>query len=657
MSDVVVLTTAMLTFISFWRAGAIVLCDLASTAWYVGGITEQAIGKAAPWFILAVMSFSACMIAVYVESSAMFVRGGVYKVVRRAMGSTLAKIAVSALMFDYVLTGPISSVSAGQYLAGLLNEVFPLLRIGWHVSPNLFSVAFALSVTLYFWRQNILGIEESSEKSLFIVKLTAVMGVLLLGWSAYTIHARGFSWPPLNVTFGKNALGWLEGADWVRTIGAVGLLVGLGHAFLGMSGLETLAQVYREMEAPKLKNLKKAAVFIFLFAFILTTASSFLATSIIPDADRVRYLDNLLGGLAMFQEGPRYARLLLQTFVVVVGAMILSGAVNTSIVGANSVLGRVAEDGILADWFRWLHPKYGTTHRTINLVAGLQVAAILISRGDVYFLGEAYAFGLLWSFVFLTASGVILRFKDRAPREWMVPLNIPVGPLRFPAGMILILLVLLAAATTNLFTKNVATVWGGMFTLFFYGIFKFSEKLNERRQREAEEHREKVNFLPHESLQGVLDDVERPRKMLVALRDPIHMFALRKALETVDADTTEIVVLHARRAAGLRLGGEMGRMSPEEERLFTQVIDLAEKHGKKVLPVLVASTDPMLAVAQTAQAMGAEEVILGASNVMTAETQIERLAMAWGAVAQRSDHPVKVVIWRPDGGRAEFPLA
>ncbi|MEK7657325.1 MAG: APC family permease, partial [Elusimicrobiota bacterium] len=370
-SDVVVLTTAMLTFISFWRAGAIVLCDMASTAWYVGGIAEQSIGKAAPWFILAVMSFSACILAVYVEGSSMFVRGGVYKVVKEAMGSTLAKVSVSALMFDYVLTGPISSVSAGQYLAGLLNASFPVLRIGWQVEPHTFSVLFALLVTAYFWRQNIKGIEESSEKSVWIIQLTGAMALLLFGWSAYTLSIRGFTWPPFSLAFGKESLGWLEHVDWVRSCTAAAILVGLGHAFLGMSGVETLAQVYREMEAPKLKNLKRAAAFIFIFAFILTTATSFLSVSIIPDGERGRYLDNLLSGLAMFQEGPHRALLLLQAFVVFVGALILSGAVNASIVGANGVLNRLAEDGILAEWFRWLHPRYGTTHRMIHMVACL----------------------------------------------------------------------------------------------------------------------------------------------------------------------------------------------------------------------------------------------------------------------------------------------
>ena len=122
----------MLTFISYWRAAAIVLNDLGSSAFYAGGIAEQAIGKSAPWFILGVMLFSFTVRAVYVESCSMFVRGGVYRVVKEALGGTLAKISVSCLMFDYILTGPISGVSAGQYIAGLINDIFLALDThGW----------------------------------------------------------------------------------------------------------------------------------------------------------------------------------------------------------------------------------------------------------------------------------------------------------------------------------------------------------------------------------------------------------------------------------------------------------------------------------------------------------------------------------------------
>src|SRR3954447_22433421 len=162
---VLIATTAMLAFISFWRAAAIVLNDMGSSAFYAGAIAEHFIGKTAPWFILAIMVLSFAVRSLYIESCSMFVRGGVYRVVKEAMGSMLAKFSVSALMFDYILTGPISGVSAGLYLAGLMNEVLAATHGSLQVPMNTAAAFFAVLVTLYFWWENIKGIPESSEKA------------------------------------------------------------------------------------------------------------------------------------------------------------------------------------------------------------------------------------------------------------------------------------------------------------------------------------------------------------------------------------------------------------------------------------------------------------------------------------------------------------
>src|SRR3977135_1471431 len=139
----VVASSVMLTFISFWRAAAIVLNDLGSSAFYAGAIAEQAIGKAAPWVILAIMLFAVAVRSMYIESCSMFVRGGVYRVVKEAMGSTLAKFSVSALMFDYILTGPISGVSAGQYLTGVLHELLKYGHASFILPVNWTAAVFA----------------------------------------------------------------------------------------------------------------------------------------------------------------------------------------------------------------------------------------------------------------------------------------------------------------------------------------------------------------------------------------------------------------------------------------------------------------------------------------------------------------------------------
>src|SRR5438105_6479778 len=143
-TKVVVATSVMLSFISFWRAAAIVLNDLGSSAYYVGGIAERAVGHAAPWFVFGVMLFSYAVRAVYVESCAMFTRGGVYRVVKEAMGGVLAKLSVSALMFDYILTGPISGVSAGQYIVGLIAQTSSYVGHPWNPSTQVINYLAAV---------------------------------------------------------------------------------------------------------------------------------------------------------------------------------------------------------------------------------------------------------------------------------------------------------------------------------------------------------------------------------------------------------------------------------------------------------------------------------------------------------------------------------
>src|SRR5579862_7708917 len=157
-AKVVVATTVALSFISFWRGASIVLSDLASSAYYAGGIAEIAIGPAAPWFVLGVMLFSFAVRSVYMESCSMFVRGGVYIVVKDSMGPFVARLSVSSLVFDYILTGPISVVSAGQYLGRLLNEISGMMKEPYTVNPNYFAAVFAILVTVYFWWANIKGL-------------------------------------------------------------------------------------------------------------------------------------------------------------------------------------------------------------------------------------------------------------------------------------------------------------------------------------------------------------------------------------------------------------------------------------------------------------------------------------------------------------------
>ena len=633
---VVVATTVMLSFISFWKAAAIVLSDLASSAYYVGGIAEQAVGKAAPWFILAIMLFSYAVRAIYIESCSMFVRGGVYKVVHEALGGTLAKFSVSALMFDYVLTGPISAVSAGLYLSGLINETGADFHIpGMHVNGPYFAAVFAVVVTLYFWRKNIIGIHESSEKALRIMQVTTVMVVILIVWCVVTILKNGYQPVPLpvpaNLKFSPEALGWLKGTL-APSITIIAVLIGLGHSLLAMSGEESLAQVNREIAYPKLKNLERAGFVIFIYSMMFTSLVSFFAVMIIPDAARPQFLNNLIGGLSMYLAGPVSARLLFHAFVVLVGTLILSGAVNTAIIGSNGVLNRVAEDGVLPDWFRHPHKRFGTTSRIINVIVGLQIVTIVVSRGDVYMLGEAYAFGVVWSFAMKALSVLVLRYKQPGSREWKVPLNFRVRGTEIPVGLALITVALFALAIVNVLTKKVATISGVSFTILFFIVFELSDIANRKRRVGHAQEMEKFRLDPQADLSA--DSVAaRPGNVLVAVRNPNHLQHLGRILEKTDTRKMDIVVLSVHRvtqAASGEHGLDSSQLFSEPETtVFSQVVTLAEKAGKHVELMVVPGSDPYQAVVQTAARLESSRIVMGLSPKLTPAEQGAQVGYYW----------------------------
>jgi amino acid transporter len=639
-TKVVVASTVMLSFITYWRAAAIVLCDLASSAFYAGGIAEGFVGKSAPWFILAIMLSSYAVRAIYIESCSMFVRGGVYRVVHEALGGLLAKFSVSALMFDYVLTGPISGATAGLYLAGLINDTAKLSGYSQlQVEPQSFSAVFAILVTIYFWRKNVIGMHESSQKALRIMQLTTVMVVLLIGWCLATIALRGWSPVPLpttaNLHFGfgeSDALGWLRGTFW-PTIPAVAILIGLGHSLLAMSGEESLAQVNREIASPKLKNLEKAGFVIFIYSMLFTSLVSFFAVMIIPDKERVNnYLGNLISGLAMNMIGPITLRMLFQAFVVVVGTVILAGAVNTAIVGSNGVLNRVAEDGVLPDWFRQPHRKFGTTSRIIGLIAGLQIACLVLTRGNLLLLGDAYAFGVVWSFAMKALAVLVLRYRRPGPRGFRVPLNFHIAGVEIPLGLGLIAAFLFILAIVNLFTKETATIWGLGFSLVIFTVFELSEQYNRRKTLQIAPELEKFR-LDTPSDVSTISVNARPGNVLVTVRNPNQLDHVRQVIEKTNTNKIDIVVLTVKTVT--EAGSGEHELSTDQvftddiAKLFSNVVSLAEKAGKHVELMVVPGVDPAWAIMETAQRLESSLIVMGLSGKFTMDEQAKAYGNAW----------------------------
>jgi amino acid transporter len=662
---VLVASSAMLAFISFWRVAAIVLNDMGSSAFYAGAISEHFVGKTAPWFVLAIMLLAGTVAVLYIESCGMFVRGGVYRVVKEAMGSTLAKFSVSALMFDYILTGPISGVSAGLYLVGLLNELLKHFHSRSLLPMNGAAAVFAIVVTIYFWWENIKGIHESSEKALRIMYVTTVMVVLMVAWCCYTLFVRGAHLPPWphlsNITYltGEHggALGFLHNSSLPHTIALIGILIGLGHSVLAMSGEETMAQVYREIEHPKLPNLKKAATVIFFYSLVFTAGVAFFAVMIIPDSVRAGFQDNPIGGLAMYLAGPLPLRLAFRGFVVVVGVLMLAGAVNTAIVGSNGVLNRVSEDGILPEWFRRPHKTFGTSHRILNLVVALQLITIILSRGDIFVLGEAYAFGVMWSFSMKGLAVLVLRYKEPGKREYRVPLNFHIGNTEIPLGLAFITVTLTALCIINLFTKEVATISGIAFTIVFFAVFEISEKVT-RKRAGAHAELDQFNIEPGDDLTPRALGV-RAGNVLVMVRNYNALYNLGATLDRVDARKQDVVALHLR-FLGRADAGEYELepeqlFSSEEQTLFTRALALAEKKGKAIHLAVAGATEKWDAILRSAQSLQSAVVVLGVSPNRSLPEEARVAGLAWERLADPKPQ-LTLVIYSPGGSEHIFYL-
>jgi len=603
----------------------------------------------------------------------MYTRGGVYRIVKEALGGTFAKVSVSALMFDYVLTGPISGVSAGQYVVGLLNGLLTQAAASpryhhWavnaagvphHLNVNHTSAFIAVLITIYFWWQNTKGIEESSEKALTIMKVTTVMVIILICWGLFSVGHIGATLPPFptpsNFKFSPDALGFLKHTQFAKNLGLFGILMAFGHSVLAMSGEESLAQVNREIEHPKLKNLKRAALVIAIYSMVFTGLGSLLAVMLIPDSVRVSvYRDNLIAGMAMYMVGPLAIRVAFRVFVVIVGFMILGGAVNTAIVGSTGVLMRVAEDGVLADWFRKPQKRFGTSYRIVNMVALIQLFVIVVTRGDVIMIGEAYAFGVIWSFTFNALAMLVLRWKYKGERGAKVPVNLRIGKTELPIGLFCVFLVLFTTAVVNLFTKSVATVSGIIFAIGFFIIFSLSERDNKRRHKQTERQMKEHFQLEHSEEVGRDDLAIRPGGVLVTMRDAATPHALKWALARTDTEEQDIVVLAARMmgAGGPEYVDASEQLfSEHEQMLFTKAVSVAESFGKHIGLVVVPAGDIFAAIVRTANSLDVAAVVSGLSTKLTAQEQAYHVGQAWETLPEPKRQFTFYVV--PPTGEAE----
>jgi magnesium transporter len=636
---VVLATRALLAFTPSWRAATLGLAELGCVAFFASGISEEAIGAAAPWFVLAAVLIGVCVRAVDVEACGLFVRGGTFGLVRQALGEFPGRVAASALLVERLLLGSLAAAAAGRYAtalfrAGLAPQMSP-------AAAENTAVAVAVGLLAVVW----LGQRRGRLFSTLAVS-RAVIGacaVLLFAtvWALATLARHGGTMAPLPFTPAAPS-------------SPLGALLALGSVMFVIGGVDTLSQIAPELEPPRILNLKRTAVIIAVFSLVATGSLGFLVAALVPNAVRDAFLDTPVVGLTLALAGPSWLKGLMTAAVVTGAALMMASAARSALAGAQLGITRLVDDGLLPTALRAPHPRYGTPWRIVNITAAAQIAVVALSGGHVGWLSRAYAVGIAWSAVLKIVGVVRLRSLRsgaavyRAPgsvrvagREWAVMLYAVAALIAVPAALLVPTLDPGSMVGTGLVV--------GMTIVL--GVLSRRSLAREASQQELDE----VQLLPSEEVD--LRHVEvRPGNLLVPVRKPHAMTHLAAAL--ADAGDRDIVVMTAR-LVGIDVADEHGidrRVTEEEGHLFAAVTAVAERHGRAVRLLIAPGVNVFDAVIETAIRLQSSEIHVGESEVLAARDQARLLGEAWERAAGQKPSDVRVFIHHPSGRTAAFYL-
>ena len=120
---------------------------------------------------------------------------------------------------------------------------------------------------------------------------------------------------------------------------------------------------------------------------------------------------------------------------------------------------------------------------------------------------------------------------------------------------------------------------------------------------------------------------------------------MKITLDKVNPKTTDVIVLTIERLP-VPSSGEVEALPHDDQLLLTNIVAMAEKHGTSVIPLVVPARDATFAMAKVAFELEASEIVVGRSEQVTPEVQLERLAVAWGYLAAETGRKIMArVAW------------
>ncbi|MBI5159563.1 APC family permease [Candidatus Micrarchaeota archaeon] len=431
--------------IGFADVGADIFLALGLIAAYAGG--------AMPLAILVASFVYACTGLAYAElASAIPVAGGAAAYGKRAFGNLAGFIGGWGLVLDYTIDIALFAVAA----TGYLTFFFPWIRESFAI------VTAGLILLLVIL--NLFGIKESSafNSALTVLALLVIISLLGLGFgTTFSLEKFTSYIQPISETPGWN-----------------NFLYSITLAMVTFIGIESISQAAEETKNPE-KIIPKASGLAVLLVIVFALAISIMALGIATPEELKERVDNPLTAIALklpFAE-------IVVPIIAFAGFIICYVSSNTGIIGVSRVAYALSKNNLITRKMRWVHPTFGTPWVTIIFFSA--IALILAAFGDMYLLGELYAFGALTAYFIANVAVIKLRFAEpELNRPFKVPLNIKVSrmtdvPIISIAGAISCLAVFALVALLHEQGRILAGAWFVVGIAYYVAYTRYKEYLPE----------------------------------------------------------------------------------------------------------------------------------------------------------------------------------
>jgi magnesium transporter len=635
---VVLSSTALLSFTSARKAGALAIAELGIAAFFVAGVVRPIVGGAAPWVVLAAAVLGAFTRAIDLESWALLVPGGFIGRARLAFGRRAGLAAAAVRLVERILLAALACLVIGQYASS--PAVFAIVgrRVNGRVQAEDFAIVVAVVLIGLLWIRGRIGIDLASNTMARAVWIGVGLLALPIGWGAVTALAGA----PVVV---PGPPSWRPPTDWPLARAALPYGVGFAVALSTIGGSDALARAAHDLQPPRGPALKRVALLVFLFTILVTTLGAFLFGRLVPDSELGLWGQAPLAGLAQHLAAPQWARHLITLGLLAASVLVLVPAAHIALEDAGQLLQRLSAEGVVSERFAFLHARFGTPSRAFDTAATAIVLVLVASGGRVTWLAEAYVTAAAATLLLTIGALVRLRRLRPPPRPFTAPFNPPIGGRVVPMGL-LVSGTLVAASVLMLIgtgeLPSLATAVGlGLVVLSFTAAAAKSPL-------PAIEEPNAFDFLPAPDLSP--DQIEaRPGNVLVPVRNPHaigHVVAALRAAEDRD------VIVMTVRLLGVDVHEDAASdaaPTPGERRLFSEIVAAAERHGRPVRLLVVPAHDVFDGVVSTILRLRSSDVYVGESSTLSADDQAHLLGEAWERAARTDVLDVRLIVHHSSG--------